>query len=91
MILVPRYKELGVKAIRSQVREVEDLVEYFPSLEENELPDRAYMWTVFSTKRTEVCKSLVENARAARNQITTQMNLLKFIQNFLKNYRRYQH
>ena len=50
------------------IKDVSDLVEFFPNLKQNELPDRAFMWGILSTKRREAWKSLLEEARKARGK-----------------------
>ena len=41
-------------------------MKYFPDIEEGQLPDRSFMWTILSTLRGEACKKLIETARTAR-------------------------
>ena len=53
MLAIPKYRELGIKPIWDYVKEVPDLVKYFPSLNQNELPDRAFLWGVLGTLRRE--------------------------------------
>ena len=40
---VPRYNELSTKAVWNFVKEVPDLMNYFPDINDKDLPDRAYM------------------------------------------------
>ena len=51
MFPVPRYKELGVKPIWSFVKEIPELLKYFPDLEDDELPDRSFLWGILLTKK----------------------------------------
>ena len=45
------------------VREVPELMIYFPDLEQNEFLDSTFMWTILSTFREDAVKSLIEEAR----------------------------
>ena len=53
MIPIPRYKELAVKKVWSYAKELPELLEYFPDIEEDELLDRSFMWGVVGTLRRE--------------------------------------
>ena len=67
MIVVPRYKELGIKKIWPLVKEIEELNEYFLILKENQFPERSFMWTIISILRPDVTKKLIEEARKHRS------------------------
>ena len=67
LLAVPRYKELSTSKVWALVREVPELMIYFPDLEQNELPDRTFMWTILSTFREDAVKSLIEEARKSRD------------------------
>ena len=67
MIPVPRYKELGVKPVWEMIKEVSNLLSYFPDFQANEMPDRTFMWSVVSTLRPDACKELLEKARKVRS------------------------
>ena len=67
MIPVPRYRELGVKPVWEMIKEVPDLMSYFPDFQANEVPDRSFMWSVVSTLRPEACKELLEKPRKTRS------------------------
>ena len=67
MIPVPRYKELGVKPVWEIIKEVPELLSYFPDFQANEMQDRTFMWSVVSTLRPDVCKELLEKARKVRS------------------------
>ena len=49
MLPIPKYRELEVKPIWEHVKEVEELAKYFPTLKDNELPDRAFLWGILGT------------------------------------------
>ena len=50
-----------------KVKQVQDFMKYFPNLEDNELPDRNFMWTILSTLREDEVKKLVKDARKNRD------------------------
>ena len=64
---VPRYKELYVSNIWSLVREVQALVQYFPTFQPNQLPDRDFMFSILSTLRYDDLHKMVQNARKHRS------------------------
>ena len=64
---IPRYQELRVSAIWELVKEVPDLVEYFPELSEGELPDRSFLWGVLGTLRNEAWQELFQMAGKSRS------------------------
>ena len=45
-------------------------MKYFPDLNQNELPDRSFLWTILGTLRTKECKQLLEDARKKRSNKT---------------------
>ena len=49
------------------VKEIDDLLEYFPDMKENELPERDYLWWVISTLKYDETKKLVDDARKSRS------------------------
>ena len=57
-----------MKAVWTLVKDVPELVQYFPDFEDDELPDRSFMWTVLSTLRYSQCKQLINEARTARSK-----------------------
>ena len=58
-----KYKELSTKNVRKLVKEVPELMLYFPDLESNELLNRDFMWTVLATLREAEVKKLIKDAR----------------------------
>ena len=54
---------MSISKIWPLVKEIEDLNAYFPDLEENEYPEREYLWTIVSTLRSENTKELIKTAR----------------------------
>lgn len=81
MMIVPRYKELSVGHIWSFIREVDELSEYFPDLEEEQLPDRDFLVAIISTLSPDETKTLVAEARAQRSVQKDQdeSNLVKIV------------
>ena len=71
---VPRYKELGVKPIWTFIKEIPELLQYFPNLEKDELPDRSFMWTILSTLRYDEWKQLIWDVRNARSKCDEENN-----------------
>ena len=61
------YKELGVSKIWNYILQIKDLIDYFPDYQNNELPEREFMWTVLATLRSEATSSLIEDARKSRS------------------------
>ena len=86
MLPIPKYKELGVRPMWRFIKDVPDLVEFFPNLKQNELPDRAFMWDILGTKRREAWQSLLEEARKARgkNNNENTNNLIEIAPDFMK-------
>ena len=60
MILIPRYKELVVKALWDFVKETEDLVPYFLTFEEVFLPKRSFLWGILGTLKRNIWKQLLK-------------------------------
>lgn len=67
MFIAPKYKELGVKALWSYVKVVEELCKYFPSYSEDEVPERDYLWTVISSIMPRETKTLIQSTREERS------------------------
>ena len=66
-VIVPKYKELGVSKIWNYILQIKDLIDYFPNYQNNEFPEREFMWTVLATSRREATSSLIEDARKSRS------------------------
>ena len=66
IIPVLRYKELGILPVWAFVKEIPELLLYFPDFEYNELPDKAYLWGVLGAIREDGWKQLISQARKAR-------------------------
>ena len=50
------------------VKQVLDLLIYFPDLEEDEIPDRTFMWTILCTLKEEACKTLIKLSQREKKQ-----------------------
>lgn len=64
---MPKYPELSVATLWGYIKEVDELVEYFPDMKEGELPERHFLWSIVCTKRKEETEELVKQARAQRS------------------------
>ena len=67
MIPVPMYAELSSTRIWNFVKEVPDLLQYFPDFPENMVPDREYLFTIISTLRGDELKKLIKKSRDSRS------------------------
>jgi hypothetical protein len=67
MLVVPKYKELSVSKIWTKVRESEDLAEYFPDYELDQIPERNYLIGVISTLYPTATRQLIDDARSKRS------------------------
>ena len=65
---VPKYKELGVKNVWNFVKEIPELLQYFPEFADDDYPDRDLMWEVLGTLRKNACKRLIHDSRMARSK-----------------------
>ena len=68
---VPKYSEISVEKLWNMVKECDDIMDYFPDLDQDKLPERRFLMGILSTLRTEEMKRLISEARANRS-ITTQ-------------------
>ena len=64
---VPRYEELSVDKIWGLVKNVPELMLYFPNYKVNQLPDRKHMFSILATYRYEQLNSMIEIARKNRS------------------------
>lgn len=65
-VVVPRYKELGLKSVWSYIKSIPEYAVYFPNLGSNELPQRDFMWNVLATVNPESTEKLIQDARNKR-------------------------
>ena len=68
---MPQYKELSVTNLWNQVKEIDELTEYFPNYLENEKPERDYPIAVISTLRPDATKRLVAESNENRFIVKT--------------------
>ena len=66
-IVVPKYSEISVAKIWSYVKEIPDLLEYFPDYDEGQLPERAFLFGVLSAVRPDELKALITDSRKKRS------------------------
>ena len=59
-------KELSVVAVWPQIKELNDVKDYFPDLKDGQLPDREFMWDIIHTLKPMTTKSLINNALEGR-------------------------
>ena len=70
-IVAPKYKELSVAKLWSYVLAVLELNQYFPTMNESELPERDYMWTVIFSINSEATTKFIKDARKSRTSPDT--------------------
>ena len=66
MISFPMYAELSSTKIWNFAKEVPDLLQYFPDLPENKVPDREYLFTIIWTLRGDKLEKLIKKSRDNR-------------------------
>lgn len=64
---IPKYSELSPSKLWVFVQECPDLLQYFPDMKAEEVPERDYMFKILSTLRREELKILVKDARKQRS------------------------
>ena len=64
---IPQYKELSVKSVWPLVKDVADLMKYFPDYKESQYPWRTHMFSILSTLRHEDVMNMILNARKNRS------------------------
>ena len=90
-IIVPRYEELKVEQVWPLIKEIDDLMLYFPDYGDKQYPDRKFMYSILGTIRFEQLKTMVEGARTNRS-ITEEENDDNFVHieaNCTKKYQTY--
>ena len=60
ILSVPRFHELNVKDIWELVKEVDELLQYFPDYPDGQLPERDFLFTILSTVRPEGLKQIIK-------------------------------
>ena len=78
-MIVPHYKELSISKIWNIIKEVDEIMIYFPNYKQNEKPEKSYPIAVINTINPEATKEIVANARELRLIAVTdkQENLVK--------------
>ena len=66
MIPISRYNELSVKFVWKFVKDIHELLEYFPGIEDSYIPDKSFMWRILGTLRNKEWVCLIEEAKVAR-------------------------
>ena len=65
-IVAPKYRELSVAKLWPYIKEVQELSQYFLNLNDGELPERDYTWTIISTVNPEATSKLIQDTRKNR-------------------------
>ena len=65
-VVAPRYNKLSVAKLWPYVKEISEIIQYFPEMKEKELPERDYMWVIISTINPEATMKIVKDARKNR-------------------------
>ena len=64
--MVPKYPELGVNKIWNYVRELLELMQYFPHYNGKSFPERQYMWDILYTLKSHIVADFIKDARRNR-------------------------
>ena len=64
---MPKYAELSVGKIWGYILQCPDMLDYFPDLDNDKLPERSFMFKILSTLRTQGLKQLLKEARECRS------------------------
>ena len=65
-IVAPKYRELSVAKLWPYIKEVQELSQYFPNLNDGELPEKDYTWTIISTVNPEATSKFIQDAKKYR-------------------------
>ena len=66
LLAAPKYSELSVEKIWRKVAEIPELKQYFPDLDDGQLPERDFLFSILSTLRRDELKNLIHEARGVR-------------------------
>ena len=64
---VPKYSEIRVKVLWNFVKDCEDLCNYFPDYEADQLPERRFILGILSTLRLDELRQQINDARKNRS------------------------
>ena len=64
---VSKYSEISVKVLWNFVKDCEDLCNYFPDYEADQLPERRFILGILSTLRSDELRQLIKDARKNRS------------------------
>ena len=64
---VPKYSEISVKVLWNFVKDCEDLCNYFPDYEADQLPERGFILGILSTLRSDELRQLIKDALKNRS------------------------
>ena len=68
-MIVPHYKELFISKIWNIIKEVDEIMIYFPNYKPKEKPERSYLIAMISTINPEATKEIVANAKESYDQL----------------------
>jgi hypothetical protein len=66
-LAIPFYRELSVKHVWETFKQNEAIMEYMPDYEDDELPERTFLYTIVATIYPNETERLVQNCRAKRS------------------------
>ena len=66
-VIVPKFKEFSVENIWPMVKDVPDLIKFFPDFKDKQKCDRTYMFQVLASTRYDEISNMIKNARKNRS------------------------
>ena len=66
-VIVPKFKEFSVENIWPMVKDVPDLIKFFPDFKDKQKCDRRYMFQVLASTRYDEISNMIKNARKNRS------------------------
>ena len=70
-MIIPHSKKLSISKIWNIIKEVDEIMIYFPNYKLNEKPEKSYLIAVISTINPKATKEIVANARELRSIAVT--------------------
>ena len=62
-VIVPKFKEFSVEYIWPMVKDVPDLIKFFPDFKNKQNCDRGYMIQVLASTRYDEISNMIKNAK----------------------------
>ena len=66
-VIVPKFKEFSVENIWPMVKDVPDLIKFFPDFKYKQKCDRRYMFQVLASTHYDEISNMIKNARKNRS------------------------